>query len=224
MKYFAAMNLPDDIEFILVDDGSSPPLAGYDLKNLTIHHTNDKRPWTQGLARNAGVKIAKGEYILCTDIDHILSYQAIMDSNHFTGEKMTFRRFFAVLLEDGTLSQDPKVLEEYGLDIARLKSKRGLYASVHGNTYTMKKSTFDFLGGNKERYCTYGHHAPGRGGEDGDLNHRWNHWAAANGIMPNEGSPIYMFPIGRYHKDGSLNPMGLFHNLSQAQEVQPNKP
>ena len=28
------MNLPDDIEFIFVDDGSNPSLGGYNLKNL----------------------------------------------------------------------------------------------------------------------------------------------------------------------------------------------
>ena len=38
VKYFKAMNLPADIEFIFVDDGSNPPLniADYDLPNLRI--------------------------------------------------------------------------------------------------------------------------------------------------------------------------------------------
>ncbi|KKT72731.1 MAG: hypothetical protein UW68_C0027G0017 [Candidatus Collierbacteria bacterium GW2011_GWB1_44_6] len=226
VKYFQAMNLPNDIEFILIDDGSNPPhkIEDYELSNLTLHHTHDKRPWTQGLARNEGVKLAKGDYILCTDIDHILSEEAILDSYRFTGDKMIFPRYFGVLLADGTLSQEPEVLAEYGLDVTRLKTKRGLYASVHGNTYTMKKSTFDMLGGNSIRHCTYGHHAPSRGGEDGDLNHRWNRYAAKLGILPAVGSRIYMFPIGRYHIDGNLNPKGLFHNLSQEQVAQPNKP
>src|SRR3990167_5020847 len=81
VKYFSKMNLPDDVEFIFVDDGSDPPLhiTDYELKNLRIHHTNDKRPWTQGLARNAGAKLATGKYFLMTDIDHIISREAIED-------------------------------------------------------------------------------------------------------------------------------------------------
>ena len=71
VKFWKSLALPDDIEFILVDDGSNPPHEGYDLKNLTIHYTNDKRAWTQGLARNAGVSIAKGEYIAIHDADDI---------------------------------------------------------------------------------------------------------------------------------------------------------
>ncbi len=224
MKHFADMNLPDDIEIILVDDGSSPPLKGYHLKNLKIHYTNDKRPWTQGLARNAGCKLATGEYVLCTDIDHILSKEAIMDSYNFTGDKMIFPRYFGVLLEDGTLSQEPKDLEIYGLDMTRLKTKRGLYASVHGNTYCMKRSTFWLLGGNSEKNCTLGRHAGSREGEDSVMNRRWNHHAAANGIKLAVGSKIYMFPVARYHIDGNTNPLGLFNNLSQAQVPQPNKP
>lgn len=226
IKHFKAMDLPDDIEFILVDDGSNPPhrLEDYNnLKNLRIHATNDKRPWTQGLARNAGVKLAIGEYILATDIDHILSKEAIMDTYNFTGDKMIFPRFFAVLLEDGSLSQEPAVLEDYGLDMERLKTKRGLYASVHGNTYAMKKSTFELLGGNPAKHCLYGHHAGNKQGEDSAFNRSWNHYAARNGITLAVGGKIYMFPIARYHINDDKNPKGLFHNLSQELVPQPPK-
>lgn len=225
VKHFSAMNLPDDIEFIFVDDGSNPPhnIADYNLKNLRIHHTNDKRPWTQGLARNAGAKLATGEYLLMTDIDHILSQEAIMDAYNFTGDKMIFRRYFGVLLEDGTFTQEPAILEEYGLDMERLKTKRGLYASVHGNTWAIKKSTFELLGGYSERHCLYGRHAGNRQGEDSVLNGRWNRYAAKNGLQQAEGANIYIFPIARYHVRGEKNPMGLFHNLSQEQIQQPMK-
>jgi len=226
VKYFSSMDLPDDIEFILVDDGSDPPhkIENYKLKNLTLHHTNDKRPWTQGLARNAGVKLSKGEYLLLTDIDHILSKEAIMDGYNFTGDKMIFPRFFGVLLEDGTLSQKVPDLIEYGLHPEAPKSRRGLYASYHGNTYVLKRSTFDLLGGYNEKNCTFGHHAPSRQGEDSALNAVWNRYAAKLGMLPAVGSNIYMFPIGRYHISGNLNPKGLFHNLSQEEVPQPNKP
>ena len=222
-KYFSAMNLPDDIEFIFVDDGSNPSLGGYNLKNLKIHYTNDKRPWTQGMARNAGAKLAKGEYLLMTDIDHILSKEAIMASYNFTGGKMIFPRYFGILLEDGTLTQEPAVLEKYGLDMARLKTKRELYASVHGNTFTMKKSVFEMIGGYDERHCLYGRHAGHKQGEDSVLNKMWNRYAAKNGIQHILGPKIYIFPIARYHVKGDKNPMGLFHNLSHEQAPQPPK-
>jgi glycosyltransferase involved in cell wall biosynthesis len=225
VKHFAAMNLPDDIEFIFVDDGSNPPhlLKDYSLKNLKLIHTHDKRPWTQGIARNIGSKLATGEYLLMTDIDHILSKEAIMDSYYFSGDKMIFPRYFGVLLEDGSLSQEPKVLEDYGLDMSRLNTKRGLYASVHGNTFTMKKNTFNLLGRYDPKHCLYGHHAADRQGEDSVLNRRWNHFAADNNIALVVGSPIYMFPIARYHVTGDKNPHGLFHNLSQELVPQPLK-
>ncbi len=226
VKHFKAMDLPDDIEFIIVDDGSNPPhkIEDYNLPNLKLHQTNDKRPWTQGIARNAGVKLAAGDYILCTDIDHILSKEAIMASYHYEGSKMIFPRYFAVLLEDGTLSQEPEILEEYGMQMERLQTRRGLYASVHGNTYCMKKSTFWDLGGNLEARSLFGRHAGSREGEDSDLNSKWNHYAAKNGIQISVGPAIYMFPIARYHVTGDFNPKGLFHDLSQAQETQPLKP
>jgi glycosyltransferase involved in cell wall biosynthesis len=222
-KYFKSMDLPDDIEFIFVDDGSNPPHPKYDLKNLKMHYTNDKRPWTQGLARNAGVKIATGEYLFLTDADHILSKEAIMAGYNFTGDRMIFPRFMGVLDENGVLTQDLKVLEEYGLDMARVETKRGLYSSYHGNTYVIKKSTFETLGGYPERACTYGHHATEKKGEDSYFNKRWNHFARENGLNPVTGPQIYLFPIGRYNVNYDLNPKGLFHTLSYEPVKQPDK-
>ena len=213
VKYFNKMNLPDDIEFIFIDDGSDPPHRrdDYQLKNLTLLHTNDKRPWTQGLARNMGAKVAKGEYLMVTDIDHIFSREAIDDVYNFTEDRMNFRRFFGVLLEDGTLSQEPKDLEEYGMDMNRLKRSRGLYASVHENTYAIKKTLFDELGGYDLKYCLTGRP---QGGDESNFRIKWNQLAAERGLNPGVyGSNIYMFPIGRFHRDYDLNPKGLFHHL-----------
>lgn len=222
IKYFTAMNLPDDIEFIIVDDGSDPPLKT-EMRNLKIHYTNDKRPWTQGLARNAGAKLAKGEYLFFTDIDHILSKEAIMDAYSLTEDKMIFPRYLAILLEDGALTQNSSVLIDYGMDPDRLTSKKGLWASYHGNTYTIKKSTFEEIGGYDIRHCSYGHHAARRCGEDSAFNRRWNHLAAKRDWKCVTGSQIYIFPTGRFNINNDLNPKGLFHNLSYAEVMQPMK-
>jgi len=221
VKYFAKMNLPKDIEFIFVDDGTKPPLTipeGLELNGF-LYKTNDFRPWTQGIARNTGVRLSDAEYILCTDIDHILSKEAIMWCYEFKGNMAMFPRYLAVLTEDGTLTQDIEVMKEYGLDPKRLETKRGLYASVHGNTYCMLRKTFWELGGNDESHCQYGHHAPSGKGEDSIMQHRWNRWALKNGIKGSVGPKIYCFTNGRYHINGDPNPKGLFHSLSY---LQPN--
>lgn len=225
VKYFNRMKLANDIEFIFVDDGSNPSLnpIDYELDNLSIVYTNDKRPWTQGLARNKGAKYASGEYLFMTDIDHILSIESINEVYCFDGNKMIFPREFGILDEEGYVLQNTETLVNFGLDINRINSKRGLYASVHGNTFAIKHETFKELGGYNPKYCTYGHHAPSRGGEDSAFNKTWNHWAAKKGIQVAVGPKIYLFPTGRYNIIGDLNPQGLFNNLSQEQTIQPMK-
>lgn len=207
--YWQRLNLPDEIEIIIADDGSDPPL---EADGVRIVKTGNKLAWTMGLARNLGAEVAKGEYLLMTDIDHILSREAITASLEFAGARLQFPRFFGVLLEDGTLSDDLDMLIDYGFDTRRLK-KRGLYASFHGNTFAMPRETFLELGG-YDRGCDLGYHMGKGGGQDTFFNQKWNDWAKERHIRPERGPAIYMFPIGRYHKDGDTNPMGMFHDLS----------
>jgi glycosyltransferase involved in cell wall biosynthesis len=225
MKHFKRMNLPDDVEIIIADDGSNPPfdIKDYDVPNLRILPTGNTLAWTQGIGRNLGAQHAQGEYLLMTDIDHILSREAIEDVRQFTGDRMMFKRFFGILDEDGVLHQDLETLREYGLDVDNLSPKRGLYASVHMNTFGIKKSTFDALGGYDPVHSLVGFHPISRKGDDCYFNAKWNHRAAKAGIELVMGSPIYMFPIGRYHIRGETNPMGLFHNLSYDGQKRMNK-
>ena len=148
-----------------------------------------------------------------TDIDHILSREAIEAVRAFDGDRMMFPRYFGVLLEDGTLSQDWETLRAYGLDVDHL-GQRGLYASVHLNTFALRRSTFEHLGGYAPETCTRGYHPGARQGEDCYFNTRWNRYARERGIRAILGPPIYMFPIGRFHVRHETNPMGLFHDLS----------
>jgi len=203
MRYFAKLGL-QDVEVIIVDDGSEPPIPG------AAYRTGNRLAWTQGLGRNLGASHAQGEYLLFTDIDHILSAEAIQDVKAFTSERMMFPRYLGVLLQDGTLSQDPVVLAEYGAVIGR----RGLYASVHQNTFGIKRASFEALGGYDPSHSLMGYHPLTKGGDEVNFNVKWKHWAAKNGVGIAMGSPIYMFPVGRFHVRGETNPMGLFHNLS----------
>ena len=220
IRYLRSLDLPDDIEIIIVDDGSDPPLKSKKnyVKNLTILETHDTRRWTQGLARNMGAEYATGEYLLMTDIDHILSKEAIDAVYRFTGFKMVFPRYIAVLDIRGRLRQDLGILKAYGFDEKRLPT-RGLYASVHGNTFGMKRSLFWDLGGYPPNRCQYGFHAGKKQGEDCFFNKTFNRYAAINHIKADVGLPIYIFPIGRYNINGNTNPMGLFHRLSYEKEI-----
>ncbi len=217
IEHFRKMNLPDEVEIIFVDDGSNPPLQlpEIPLKNFTILYTNDKRPWTQGLARNMGARFASGEYLMMTDIDHIFSKESIEASLSFTGDKMNFFRYYGILDEDGNLITDMDKLIEFGLDPNRLKGQRRNCAGVHGNTFTMRKKVFFELGGYKERHCIGMMHQGKRKGEDSFFSWAFTKYAIAGIYKIQEVGPnIYVFPVGKFHSTGDTNPQGLFHALS----------
>lgn len=200
--HFKKMDLP--FELLIIDDNSNPPIEG------AVYRTGNKEAYTQGLARNEGAKMADGEYLFMTDIDHIISKEAMEDALNFTGNKMIFRRQVAVLDEDGNVTQDGEVLKDWGYD------KDSLDASVHGNTFVIRKDIFWELGGYEPKYSSIGYHPKSRHGDDCYFNTKWNR--KFKGVQPSVGRDIYMFPIGRFNKWGDLNPKGLFHNLSQEKQ------
>jgi len=217
LKYLNSLDLPGDIEIIIVDDGSNPPLEGV-CKNLRIVRREDKQAWTLAQARNLGAREALGEYLLMSDIDHIFGKDAIMDSYKYEGAKMIFPRYLAVLTADGVLTQDEDVLNEW-----KAVKRKGWYASYHGNTWCMPRSLFFELGGYNEKASSKQHHPKKGRGIDGKFNSVWNRWARQQDIKGDVGSPIYMFPIGRYTTDYNMNPFGLFHELSYESTPQPDK-
>lgn len=196
------INLP--FELIIIDDGSKPPIKE------ASYQTGNNLAWTQGLGRNLGASKATGEYLLMTDIDHIISREAIEDALKFTGNKMIFRRQIAVLDENGEIKQDKNTLREWGYE------KEKLDASVHGNTFVIRKDIFDYLGRYETKRSLIGYHPITKQGDDVYFNKKWNH--AFVGQRPEVGRDIYMFPVGRFNKNGDLNPKGLFHNLSQTNQ------
>ena len=205
LLHFEKLRRSADLPFevIIVDDGSNPPILG------AKYFTGNNLAWTQGLGRNLGASKATGEYLLMTDIDHIISKEAIEDALNFTGNKMIFRRRIAVLDENGDIRQDKETLKDWGYE------RDNLDASVHGNTFVIKKSIFEELGGYTPEHSLIGYHPKSRKGDDCYFNTKWNHKYQVAPVM---GRDIYMFPIGRFNKDGNLNPKGLFHNLSQQKQ------
>jgi glycosyltransferase involved in cell wall biosynthesis len=214
--HFEKMGIPDDVELIFVDDGSDPPIeVETTLKNFTLIHTNDTRPWTWPVARNSGAKIAKGEYFIMADLDHIISKEFIDITRNFTGDHIRINREFAVLLEDGTLTQDREILMAYGMP------DREVQFTPHRNQFAIHKDLYWKLGGFREDRI--GLPYPQR--EDGDFARQWRLLYEKGEIRDyddmvgyDKRPVLYMFPNGKYCGDVDHNPFGLFHTLSRKTE------
>jgi hypothetical protein len=210
--HFKNMNLTDDVDIIILDDGSDIPLSdSIGVKNLKIYPTNDKRPWTVELARNMGARISKADYYLMTDIDYIIPKDAIESALELKEDKMCFKRKFGILDENGEIKTDGKTLLEYGLLKERLTS-RGVRMSPHPNNFVMRKETFWMLGGYREDLVDRPY--PNKG--DTYFKREWARARARGKVTVSEYRPtLYMFPNGQYCGDVDFNPNGLFHNLSR---------
>lgn len=139
MRRFKKLLPPDDFEVIILDDGSHPPLA-YDEEVPFPFHlipTHDERPWTPNQARNLGATFAQGDYLLMTDIDHILTPKAIRAALDFEGDMLQFARRVGHLDEHGELYDLGKVLPP------------------HVNTFSIRRELFAQTGGYGE-YQGYG--------------------------------------------------------------------
>jgi glycosyltransferase involved in cell wall biosynthesis len=210
--HFKKMNLPDDVEIIIMDDGSVPPLEYTEwLKNYTIYPTYDTRPWTSSLARNKAAEfLAKGDYFLMVDVDYILPRKAIDAARVFTGDKMRFKREFGILDENGDFRQDIPTLLAWGLDPERV-AKRGVRLPPHPNVFCMKREIFFEMGGYEDRV---GRRYPLR--EDNAFKAVWTKRVIDGKSVEHPYRPtIYMFPNGQYCGDADYNPFGYFHTLSR---------
>jgi glycosyltransferase involved in cell wall biosynthesis len=206
--YLEKIGIPEDVEIIIVDDGSEPSLEYSGPLPVRIHATNDSRPWTWALARNAGARIAQGEYLLMFDVDHIITRELIDAVREFGGQKMQFKREYGVLTEDGTLTQDRYLLAYYGLP-----KERKLAFPPLPNNFAMKADIFWQIGGYREDLVD----RPYPQGEDRLFKKKWYEWErAGKGNVHTERPTIYMFPNGYLiNGDVDFNPMGLFHDLSR---------
>ena len=205
--HFDLIGIPGDTELILVDDGSDPPIENNFHRLATIHRTHDTRPWTWALARNAGARIATGEYLLMFDIDHILTRKALDFVRNFDGLKVQFIREFGVLNERGRLTQDRNVLASYGLNPGK-----SLRVGPLPNNFAMRRDLFWELGGYREDLVE----KPYPQGEDRAWRSKWRTFQHETGAQVCPHRPIiYVFPTGKWCGDVDYNPMGLFHNLSR---------
>jgi hypothetical protein len=220
LLHYEKMNLPDDVEVIFVDDGSDPPLnfdpKDYHIPNLSFYKTGDTRNWTQPAARNFGAKKAKGKYLICTDIDHIITWQVIELARTAKAHVIRFKRELAILNELGEFVQDMDVLHEWGLD-----KKHKFRIGPHGNSYIFKRQLYLDLGGVSEQHVGTGKY-PNR--EEVPLKRKLKKLRnrGAIEIIDDATKPtIYMMPNGRYCGGGdkNYNPFGFFHNTTRSIRV-----
>ena len=214
LLHFGKMNLPDDTELIIVDDGSKPALTHDKTTNFKyrMYSTQNYGPWTQPAARNYGVKQAEGEFILVTDIDHIIPYKAIdIVRNNTEYDVIRFKRQAGVIDENGDFTQDMKVLREYGL-----LPERKLRLPPHSNSFAIRRGLYLGLGGVSEEHVGTGKY-PNR--EEIPLKRGMNRLIKKGklALWDSDDRPmIYMIPNGQYCGDKNYNPFGLFHNESRS--------
>lgn len=216
LLHFAGMDL-EGVEIIIVDDGSEPPLLYEGNLPVRIIYTNDERAWTWALARNRGAREAQGKYLLMYDVDHFINNDTLEMLKTFEGQKIQFKREFAVLLEDGSFCQDLETLVSYGFPRSRFE-KRGFIVTPLPNNFVIRKDIFFEMGGYREDLI----HRAYPQGEDRSFKRRWCKWMQANnGAVHTERTTIYMFPNGYLCGHVDFNPFNLFHNLSRANKRNP---
>ncbi|MHC4354549.1 MAG: glycosyltransferase [Planctomycetota bacterium] len=207
LLHFRKMALPDDVELIIVDDGSDPPLE-LDDEEAELIRTNDKRPWTQPKARNIGAAKAKGTVLLFTDIDHIVTREAVEFGRTFAYDYGKFKRSLGILDESGNFSQEPEALMEFGLP--ETKARGRLRISCHTLSMFIRAELFAMVGGFREKLGSHPTH------DDGNMKRRLKRMDGIRKCPDDERPYIYMIPNGRYCGDKDANPQGLFHNLKRA--------
>jgi glycosyltransferase involved in cell wall biosynthesis len=213
--YYEKLGLPNDVEIMLIDDGSDPALTtDSKLKNLHIIATGDYRPWTEEKARNYGAKLATGEYIMMADVDHILTHSAIMAAREFTGDKMEFLRRFGTLDENGEIDTRKETFKAYGLRKKWMPREGLQYVPGHRQNFCMRKALYWRLGGYKEHLVGVAY--PYGGGADSKFYTKWRQLERHGRVKTYEEKPeIYFIPNGKYCGSMNADPLKLFHNLSR---------
>lgn len=147
--------LKQQLDIVLVDDGS-PTAPAVDvprpdeLPRLQIlRHLVDK-PWHQHAARNTGANFARNEWLLLTDMDHVLTGE---DLGHALGLITSVKPGRSVF----TLNR-----REPGGELTR--NERG-EPKRHPNSFLVPRSLYWEIGGYDEALC-------GIYGTDSDFRHR----------------------------------------------------
>jgi predicted glycosyltransferase involved in capsule biosynthesis len=144
--YWHAWQLKDQIEFIFIDDGSSPPLLLDKLPSLTRRyriHTDIK--WNQPGAKNLGANFALGEWFLFYDLDHFVDND-----------------FLVALLDKIKYLKEDTIYK-----FNRFCIKRQKFINPHINSFLIHRDGYNLIGGFDEDF------SGNYGSEDVYFHQRW---------------------------------------------------
>lgn len=138
---WASLN-QDNLEIIIIDDGSPKGFRAEEVpiddKRVKIYRILTDVSWNVGGARNLGVNMAKSEWVLFTDIDHIVTpvlLDCIQRMDLQTQNIYTFRRKRHLTGEDCGEHQETKLMTRsmYWDLGGHDESLTGIYAACDGD-------------------------------------------------------------------------------------------
>jgi hypothetical protein len=124
------------VEYVLVDDCSPGPVAIPPEMpiNLTLARVKERRAWNQHGSRNLGMKLAEGDWVIASDIDHLLSAEDL--------ERLL------------SMEKSPDSVYYFGR-----RREDGTAKHPHPNSYLISRATYWEVGGYDEDFC--GHYGKG---------------------------------------------------------------
>jgi glycosyltransferase involved in cell wall biosynthesis len=165
-QYSAMESLParlrDQLGMIVVDDGSPrDPATGRNIGlPLSVYRISVDIRWNQDAARNIAVHHAKTQWVLLTDMDHLVpeeTWSALLESPFKANKEYVYRFSRCTLDRD-----DPPKISPY---------------KPHPNSWLMTRAQYDHIGGMDERFA--GHY-----GTDSEFRDRINTRARNVVMMP----------------------------------------
>lgn len=133
-------DLKDRIQVVVVDDASRQVAAidvprPDDLPELRMYRITTDRDWGQNGATNLSAFVASAEWLLITDMDHVVN-ETLLDyllNRHFSNRVYMLDRVDAPMMTP--------TLDRYGRP------------KPHPNTYMITKQFYWEVGGHDEHYC-----------------------------------------------------------------------
>jgi hypothetical protein len=140
------------LEVIVVDDGSPEPAAEVPrpagLPPLSIYRVLEDRPWHQHGARNLGAHVAAGQWLLMTDMDHVIPgdtlREVLRNCDHYVDRVYTFGRVDAPI--------DEPWKADHWSTMKRTTRPDGSL-KPHVNSFAMTRNHYWRVGGYDEDYC-----------------------------------------------------------------------
>lgn len=138
------------LHWVVVDDGSperpAKLMTAPGLASQRLYRMKQDVPWNQDACRNLGVKLATSKWVFLTDIDHLVPEETLV-------------HLMSTRLPQGVAFQFERQT------LASLASMKLEPYKHHPNTWYMRKTLYEAIGGYDERFAGYY-------GTDGDFRDR----------------------------------------------------